>query len=50
MPRNALGRGLSALIRDPEPQPLPQQQVPGAVSSGSVDATHGQRGRQRRQR
>lgn len=26
MPRNALGRGLSALIREPEPQPLQQEQ------------------------
>jgi len=32
MPRNALGRGLSALIREPEPpQPQPQQPVPAAT-------------------
>jgi ParB family transcriptional regulator, chromosome partitioning protein len=28
MPRNALGRGLSALIREPEPLPQPLQEVP----------------------
>jgi ParB family transcriptional regulator, chromosome partitioning protein len=28
MPRNALGRGLSALIREPEPLPQPLEQVP----------------------
>src|SRR5277367_5115141 len=36
MPRNALGRGLSALIRDPEPQP--PQQPPAAVAGGSAAA------------
>jgi ParB family transcriptional regulator, chromosome partitioning protein len=36
MPRNALGRGLSALIRDPEPQ-QPQQQ-PVAVAAGAAAA------------
>jgi ParB family transcriptional regulator, chromosome partitioning protein len=36
MPRNALGRGLSALIRDPEPQ-QPQQQ-PVAVAGGAAAA------------
>ena len=36
MPRNALGRGLGALIREPEPaQPTPEiQQQPAAVSTG----------------
>lgn len=34
MPRNALGRGLGALIREPEPQPQ-QPQVPAAVPVGS---------------
>jgi ParB family chromosome partitioning protein len=28
MPRNALGRGLSALIREPEPLPQPPQEIP----------------------
>src|SRR5271155_3171051 len=37
MPRNALGRGLSALIRDPEPQ-QPQQQQPVAVAGGAAAA------------
>jgi ParB family transcriptional regulator, chromosome partitioning protein len=36
MPRNALGRGLSALIRDPEPQPMPQQPV--ATQGGAAAA------------
>src|SRR5271170_5793313 len=36
MPRNALGRGLSALIRDPEPQP--PQQPPAAVAGGAAAA------------
>ncbi|HET8964658.1 MAG TPA: ParB/RepB/Spo0J family partition protein [Candidatus Acidoferrum sp.] len=36
MPRNALGRGLGALIREPEPaQPTPEIQQPAAVSTGS---------------
>jgi ParB family transcriptional regulator, chromosome partitioning protein len=37
MPRNALGRGLGALIREPEPaQPTPEiRQQPAAVSTGS---------------
>src|ERR1700719_5093242 len=36
MPRNALGRGLGALIREPEPEPQPQQpDVPAAVPVGS---------------
>src|SRR5215472_11514124 len=30
MPRNALGKGLSALIREPEPQPMPPPQAPVA--------------------
>lgn len=34
MPRNALGRGLSALIRDPEPLPQPQE----AAQSSSLGA------------
>jgi ParB family chromosome partitioning protein len=37
MPRNALGRGLGALIREPEPaQPAPVQEIPAAapVSTG----------------
>lgn len=41
MPRNALGRGLGALIREPEPaQPAPQVQPPNpaAASSGSAAA------------
>src|SRR5262245_8612711 len=34
MPRNALGRGLGALIREPEPaQPTPEIQQPAAVST-----------------
>ena len=38
MPRNALGRGLGALIREPEPQPPPQpRQEPAA--SGTAAAT-----------
>lgn len=37
MPRNALGRGLGALIREPEAQ-LPQQQVPAAVSRSGAGA------------
>src|SRR6204780_635562 len=36
MTRNALGRGLSALIREPEPQqPQPQPPVPAAQSVGA---------------
>jgi ParB family transcriptional regulator, chromosome partitioning protein len=36
MPRNALGRGLGALIREPEPaQPTPEIQQPAAISTGS---------------
>jgi ParB family transcriptional regulator, chromosome partitioning protein len=35
MPRNALGRGLSALIREPEPPPLQQPQVPGEEPSAA---------------
>jgi ParB family transcriptional regulator, chromosome partitioning protein len=38
MPRNALGRGLGALIREPEPQPQ-QPQVPAVVPVGSGTAT-----------
>jgi ParB family transcriptional regulator, chromosome partitioning protein len=34
MPRNALGRGLSALIREPEPQPVPQPQEPTQAVAG----------------
>jgi ParB family transcriptional regulator, chromosome partitioning protein len=37
MPRNALGRGLGALIQEPEPQPQ-QPQVPAAVPVGSGTA------------
>lgn len=33
MPRNALGRGLSALIREPEPQQPPQQPQPAAAAA-----------------
>src|ERR1700720_118816 len=44
MPRNALGRGLGALIREPDPQPHHQQQQPQApasvpVGSGAAAAT-----------
>jgi ParB family chromosome partitioning protein len=35
MPRNALGRGLGALIREPEPQHQQQPQVPASVPVGS---------------
>src|SRR5262249_10170547 len=37
MPRNALGRGLGALIREPEPQPAAATPVPAAapVSTGA---------------
>lgn len=38
MPRNALGRGLSALIREPEMEPPPAQQRPVAVTSGGAAA------------
>src|SRR5215469_14845034 len=41
MPRNALGRGLGALIREPEPaQPAPviEQPAPTSISSGSAAA------------
>src|SRR5271155_1781914 len=41
MPRNALGRGLSALIRDPEPkqdQQLPPPQPAAAVGTGAAAA------------
>src|SRR5215469_18976224 len=38
MPRNALGRGLGALIREPEPLPLQQPQVPPVVPAGSGTA------------
>jgi len=45
MPRNALGRGLSALIREPEPQPPPAE-VPAlglpATPPGQVTTTVGQ--------
>jgi ParB family transcriptional regulator, chromosome partitioning protein len=37
MPRNALGRGLSALIREPEPQ-QPQPQQPVAAAGGAAAA------------
>ena len=36
MPRNALGRGLSALIREPEPQPVPLQVPVEAPPSAAV--------------
>src|SRR5208282_1877496 len=39
MPRNALGRGLSALIREPEPQqPQPPQPVPAAAGAAAGTA------------
>jgi ParB family transcriptional regulator, chromosome partitioning protein len=41
MPRNALGRGLSALIREPEPHPQPppqQQPVPGTSGAAAAAA------------
>jgi ParB family transcriptional regulator, chromosome partitioning protein len=38
MSRNALGKGLSALIRDPEP---PQPQQPGAAQAPATQATAG---------
>ena len=39
MPRNALGRGLSALIREPEPQPPQPQQPPvPAATPGTAAA------------
>lgn len=39
MPRNALGRGLSALIREPEPHPQqPLQQQPVSGTSGAAAA------------
>src|SRR5208282_2147780 len=41
MPRNALGRGLSALIREPEPkqdQQLPPQQPVAAAGAGAAAA------------
>src|SRR6202453_3925358 len=41
MPRNALGRGLSALIRDPEPnQPQPPLQGPAAALEHPAAPTH----------
>src|ERR1700745_3382895 len=42
MPRNALGRGLGALIREPEPQQQqlpPQVPAPVPVGSGAAAAT-----------
>src|SRR5271154_5522518 len=40
MPRNALGRGLSALIRDPEPnQPQPPLQGPPVASAAQPPPT-----------
>jgi ParB family chromosome partitioning protein len=33
MPRNALGRGLGALIREPEPTPVPESQTPAPVAT-----------------
>ena len=38
MPRNALGRGLGALIREPEPQPAVRPPVPTATLAGSSGA------------
>src|SRR5215470_10757524 len=39
MPRNALGRGLGALIREPEPaQSAPAIEPPVAISTGSAAA------------
>src|SRR5271155_789143 len=43
MPRNALGRGLSALIREPEPQLQPQPPQP-AVAVGGVGGPGGAAG------
>lgn len=40
MPRNALGRGLSALIREPEPQPLPQPPPAAAPVTSSEALLH----------
>ena len=45
MPRNALGRGLSALIREPEPQPPPQQQLPQPSAREQPQRCTGERGR-----
>jgi ParB family chromosome partitioning protein len=36
MPRNALGRGLSALIREPEQTPQPQQPQPAAAQAAAA--------------
>jgi ParB family chromosome partitioning protein len=38
MPRNALGRGLGALIREPEPQQQQQQPVPATVPGSGAAA------------
>jgi ParB family transcriptional regulator, chromosome partitioning protein len=38
MSRNALGRGLSALIREPEPQPLPQAPLPALPVAAATAA------------
>jgi ParB family chromosome partitioning protein len=38
MPRNALGRGLGALIREPEPQVPTAPQTPGSTSAGTAVA------------
>src|SRR5215470_2927743 len=40
MPRNALGRGLGALIREPEPPPAPAPEIPvaGPVATGGSGA------------
>jgi ParB family chromosome partitioning protein len=41
MTRNALGRGLSALIREPEPQPPQQQPVPAPPAASLPSTTPG---------
>ena len=42
MPRNALGRGLGALIREPEPQQAPTATVqPNASIAGSISTSGG---------
>jgi ParB family chromosome partitioning protein len=38
MPRNGVGRGLSALIREPEPLPPPQQQAPAVAAAAAAIA------------
>ena len=38
MPRNALGRGLSALIREPSLDPQPTQPLPAVATTGGAAA------------